>query len=71
MNLENSVNTLFVFMIFSSIAFGISTVLMFGMLYIYHKMYASSWYDPIWDTLANIAREENELEKQAERKLFQ
>lgn len=71
MSLGTSANTLFVFMLFSTIAFGMSTLVAFGLLYIYYKVYVTSGYDPIGDVLSRIAHDEVELEKKAENALFQ
>jgi hypothetical protein len=65
-----SSSTLFVFMVFSALAFALTTVIAFGIQAIYYHIYVSSGYDPLGDVLGRILAEEQSLEKQAEAQLF-
>jgi hypothetical protein len=65
-----SSSTLFIFMVFSALAFAITTGVAFGILSIYYRIYTSSGYDPLGDVFGRILTEEQSLEKEAEAKLF-
>ncbi len=69
--LGTSSNTLFVFMIFSSITFFVTTVIPFAIQLAYYKIYATSWYNPLGDVFDRIIQEEHDAEKHAEKVLFQ
>lgn len=69
-SMNSSANTLFLFMWFSAIAFLIGTVVAYGILFAYYKLYNSTGYDPIGNVFERIYREEHDREKEAEKSLF-
>lgn len=68
--MDISSSTLFIFMVFSAIAFTLATVVAFGILAAYYHIYATSGYDPLGDIFGRILSEEQAREKQAEAQLF-
>lgn len=69
--LTTSTNTLFIFMAFSALVFFVTTSVAYGILALYYRLYMSSGYDPLGNTFSRIIEEERELEKTAEKALFQ
>ncbi len=53
-------------MFFAAIVFAIGTILPFGMMLLYHRLYILSGYDPLGSVFAKIADEERQDEKNAE-----
>jgi hypothetical protein len=69
-SMGTSSSTLFIFMVFSALAFALTTIVAFGIQAIYYRIYISSGYDPLGDVFGRILAEEQAAEKQAEAKLF-
>lgn len=70
-SMATSSNTLFIFMVFSALVFGITTCVTFGLLSLYYRIYATSGYDPIGEVFHRIMEEEKLQEANAEKTLFQ
>lgn len=70
-SMATSSNTLFIFMVFSSVAFTLTTFVAFGILSMYYRIYTSSGYDPLGDVFNRIVEEEKIQEANAEKSLFQ
>jgi hypothetical protein len=58
-------------MLFSSLAFAVTTIVAFSILSLYYRLYISSWYDPLGDIFWRIMQEEKDEASRAEKKLFQ
>jgi hypothetical protein len=65
-----SSSTLFVFMVFSALAFALTTLVAFGIQAVYYRIYVASGYDPLGDIFGRILAEEQAAEKHAEAQLF-
>lgn len=68
--MSTSSNSLFVFMVFSALAFFVTTVTAFGILSFYYRIYTSSGYDPLGDVFDRVASEEKEQVQLAQDTLF-
>ncbi len=58
-------------MAFSALVFFVTTSVAYGILALYYRLYTTSGYDPLGNTFSRIIEEERELEKTAEKELFQ
>lgn len=68
--MSTSSTSLFVFMVFSALAFFVTTATAFGILSFYYRIYTTSGYDPLGDIFDRIASEETEQLRIAQDNLF-